>query len=92
VLATRRANIVKIFASFAVLAMIFYYLAHYGLACPEDVQDIADKRLASSGGALDPLAYGRRSFERCRGQSCYELHEKLPFRKGTGAAQRSALS
>jgi hypothetical protein len=37
VLATRRANIVKIFASFAVLAMIFYYLAHYGLACPEDV-------------------------------------------------------
>jgi hypothetical protein len=74
---TRRSDIVKIFAIAAVLAKMFYYLAYYGLACPENVCHVT----ASRGCALDLLAYGRRSFERCHGQSCYELHKKLPFRK-----------
>jgi hypothetical protein len=40
---TRRSDIVKIFAVAAVLAMVFYYLAHYGLTCPENVCDVIGK-------------------------------------------------
>jgi hypothetical protein len=67
---TRRSDIVKIFAIAAVMAMVFYYLAHFGLACPENVCDVR-------GCALGLLAQARRSFERCRGQSCCELHESI---------------
>jgi hypothetical protein len=40
---TRRSDIAKIFAIAAVLAMVFDYLAHYGLACPENVCDVTGK-------------------------------------------------
>jgi hypothetical protein len=40
---TRRSDILKIFAIAAVLAMVFYHLAHYGLACPDNVCDINGK-------------------------------------------------
>jgi hypothetical protein len=40
---TRRSDIVKIVAIAAVLAMVFYYLAHYGLTCPENVCDVTGK-------------------------------------------------
>ena len=40
---TRRSDIVKIFAVAAVLAMVFYYLARYGLTCPENVCDVIGK-------------------------------------------------
>ena len=43
---TRRSDIAKIFAIAAVLAMVFYYLAHYGLACPENVCDVTGKAFA----------------------------------------------
>jgi predicted PurR-regulated permease PerM len=44
---TRLSDIVKIFAIAALLAMVLYYLvyylAHYGLACPENVCDVTGK-------------------------------------------------
>jgi hypothetical protein len=40
---TRRSDIVKIFTIAAALAIVFYYLAHYGLACPENVCDFTGK-------------------------------------------------
>jgi hypothetical protein len=40
---TRLSDGVKIFAIVAVLAKAFYYLAHYGLACPENVCDVIGK-------------------------------------------------
>jgi hypothetical protein len=40
---TRRSDIVKIFAVAAVLAIVLYYLVHYGLTCPENVCDVTGK-------------------------------------------------
>jgi hypothetical protein len=40
---TRRSDIVKILAIAAVLAKVFYYLAHYGLACAENACRVTGK-------------------------------------------------
>jgi hypothetical protein len=40
---TRRSDIIKIFAIAAIPVMLFDYLAHYGLACPDDVCDVTGK-------------------------------------------------
>jgi hypothetical protein len=40
---TRRSDIIMIFPIAAVVAIVFYYLAHYGLTCPENVCDVTGK-------------------------------------------------
>jgi hypothetical protein len=35
---TRRSDILKIFAVAAVLALVLYYLAHYGLHLPSEIE------------------------------------------------------
>ena len=48
---TRRSDILTIFAVAAVLALVFYYLAHYGLHLPSEIEPMDAPRSTAFPGA-----------------------------------------